>query len=42
MRRLKSMAAKGKLENETVEDSLLDLANYAVLALILFREQQGK
>lgn len=38
MRRIKSMAHKGKLVNESLEDSLLDLANYSILALILYRE----
>lgn len=38
MTRLKSFAQKGTLANESVEDSLIDLANYAVLALILYRE----
>lgn len=38
MQRIRSMAAKGSLKNESVEDSLIDLANYAVIALILYRE----
>jgi len=38
MIRIRNMAKKGSLANESVEDSLLDLANYAILALILFRE----
>lgn len=38
MARLKTFATKGALANESVEDSLLDLANYAVIALVLFRE----
>ena len=38
MSRLKSFARKGTLENEPVEDSLIDLANYAVIALVLYRE----
>jgi hypothetical protein len=29
-------------KNESVEDTLLDLANYAVIALILKRERWGK
>ena len=41
MRRIKSMAIKGKLLNESLEDSLLDLASYAILGLILFREQNS-
>ncbi len=36
--RLKSYAKTGKLANEGVEDSILDVACYSVLALILFRE----
>lgn len=39
IRRLQEFAKKGTLENEGVEDSLIDLANYAVIALILFREK---
>ncbi len=42
MRRIKTMACVSKLHCESLEDSLLDLANYSVLALILFREQQQK
>lgn len=38
--RLKSYCLNGKLANEGVEDSLLDLAAYAIIALVLFREQQ--
>lgn len=38
--RIESFAAKGELRNEGVEDSLIDLANYAVLALVLYREGQ--
>lgn len=38
MSRLKSFVAKGKLENESVEDALLDLASYSVIALVLMRE----
>ena len=39
MVRIQSFVRKAKLVNESVEDSLLDLASYAILALILFREQ---
>ena len=39
MSRLKSFAEKGVLANEPVEDSLIDLANYAVIALVLYREE---
>lgn len=39
--RLKSFVAKGFLANEGVEDSLKDLAAYALIALILYREKQS-
>jgi hypothetical protein len=39
MRRLQKAAAGGTLANEGIEDSLRDLAVYAVIALILWREQ---
>lgn len=35
MTRLKSFVKKGKLVNESVEDSLLDLAVYAIIALTI-------
>lgn len=38
MRRLQNAASGASLANESVEDSLLDLAVYAVIALILYRE----
>ncbi len=38
--RIKSMATKGTLKNESVEDSLIDLAAYAILGLILYREEK--
>lgn len=40
MSRLKAFFLHGNLKNESVEDSLLDLANYAVIALCLYREKQ--
>ncbi len=40
MARIQSFLQNGKLENESVEDSLFDLACYAVLALVLFREHK--
>lgn len=40
MTRLETFAQKGTLANEGVEDSLLDLAVYSIIALLLFREQQ--
>jgi hypothetical protein len=36
--RLKEFAKKGTLANEGVEDSLIDLAAYAIISLVLFRE----
>lgn len=38
IQRLQAFAKNGTLANEGVEDSLIDLANYAVIALVLFRE----
>lgn len=40
IQRIQSFCKNGKLENESVEDSLLDLANYAAIALVLYREQE--
>jgi hypothetical protein len=39
MRRIRTFIAKGTLANEPFEDSLLDIANYAMLGLALYREQ---
>ncbi len=39
MRRVQSMALKGTLENESLEDSLMDLAVYSLIAIILYREE---
>lgn len=39
MSRLKTFCNKGSLTNESVEDSLKDLAVYALIALVLFREK---
>lgn len=41
IKRLQSLVQNGKLENESAEDSLRDLAVYAVIALVLF-EQESK
>lgn len=41
MIRLKNAAQGHELANESVEDSMIDLACYAVLSLILFRESNG-
>ena len=39
--RLASFNATGRLGHEGVEDTLLDLASYALLALLLYQEEQG-
>lgn len=39
IKRLQTFVQKGTLANEGVEDSLIDLAVYAVIALVLYREQ---
>jgi hypothetical protein len=39
--RIDQFAKRGELANESVEDSLMDLASYALIALVLFRESQG-
>lgn len=38
MRRIQKAASGGTLSNEGVEDSLMDLAVYSIIALVLFRE----
>jgi hypothetical protein len=38
MRRIQQFAKSSTLVNESVEDSLLDLAVYSLIALVLFRE----
>ena len=38
MRRLQAAARGQNLKNESIEDSLLDLATYTVIALVLYRE----
>lgn len=40
MHRIKSFAQNGSLKNESVEDSLMDLAAYALIALVLYREER--
>lgn len=37
--RLKAFARKGSLANESAEDSMIDIAVYAILALVLYREE---
>lgn len=39
--RLQSFIAKGRLENESVEDSIKDIAVYAVIMRILYDEAKG-
>ena len=38
--RLATFNATGRLENESLEDNLFDLASYALLALLLHREER--
>lgn len=40
VQRLKAFSMNGRMANEGVEDSLADLASYALIALILYRESQ--
>lgn len=40
MRRLQKFATEGNLANESVEDSLIDLAVYAIIGLILYRDER--
>ena len=40
LRRLQAHATRGSLVNESVEDSLLDLAVYALIALVLYEQEQ--
>ena len=42
MRRLQKVAQGGTLANEGVEDSFMDLAVYAIIGLVLYREDQRK
>jgi hypothetical protein len=42
VQRIRSYCRDGRLANEGFEDTLLDLASYAVIALIMFRESQAK
>ena len=39
--RLKAFARKGVLANESAEDSMLDIAVYGLIALILYREEKA-
>ena len=40
--RLQSLVQKGALANESAEDSLRDIAVYAVIALLLFEEEKSR
>ncbi len=40
--RLATFNRTGTLTHESVEDNLMDLASYALLALVLYREESGK
>lgn len=42
MRRLQVAATGKKLRNESAEDSFLDMAVYALIGLILYREEESK
>ena len=42
VRRIDKWFLKGSLENEGVEDSLMDLAAYCLLTIVLLRERQVK
>lgn len=39
--RLKAYALRGSLQNESVQDSMLDIAVYALISLVLFEEENG-
>lgn len=41
MRRLQKAAQGGTMTNESVEDSFLDLAVYAVIGLVLYQERNN-
>ncbi len=40
--RIKQFAKTGKLENDSVRDSMLDLANYAIITLVLWEEENER
>lgn len=42
VKRLQTLAIRGKLGNEAAVDAFMDLAVYALIARILFEEQQGQ
>lgn len=41
IQRLRTYCHDGRLANEGVEDAMLDLASYAVIALVMFREDRA-
>lgn len=41
MQRIRSFCRDGALANEGFEDALMDLASYAIIALIMFRRAEG-
>lgn len=41
VQRLKSMVRNGKLNNESAEDSMRDIAVYSIIALVLKEEQDA-
>ena len=41
MQRLKTFCRTGKLVHEGVEDTLMDLASYAIVAMVLFGEERN-
>ena len=42
MRRLQTMAVKGSLANESVLDSFMDLAVYALIGYVLYEQENPK
>lgn len=40
MHRLKSFFRRGRVEFDGIEDTLLDIAAYAIIALVLYRERR--
>ncbi len=41
MRRLQTAAIKGELANESAEDAFMDMAVYAIIGLILYKEENN-
>ena len=41
IRRLQSLATKGELKNEAADDSLRDIAVYAIISLVLMEQEEG-